>query len=396
MVSSIVKEKIEQAIKILNEKNVDTWITFVRESSTTRDPILDMIAGINFTWHTALIINKDGDTTAIVGSIETDNLKNSPYKIVIGYLQSIREPLNDYLKKKNPEKIAINFSKNSVLSDGLTHGMYLLLLDFLKGSGFENKLITSEEIISTLRGRKSPAELSLMREAVKETLRIFNEVSNYIRPGVSEIEIADFIKALAKVDGYEMAWDEDHCPAVFTGPDTQGAHSGPTERKVEKGHLVNIDFGIKYNGYCSDLQRTWYVLKDGEDKAPVEVELGFNVVRDAIQKVADNLKPGVMGCEMDDIARNFITKSGYEEFPHGLGHQVGKNVHDGGGGLLPRWERYGNAPYMKVEESQVYTIEPRLKVDGYGTATIEEEVFVTKDGCEFISKPQKELILIRG
>src|SRR5690606_14748183 len=115
------------------------------------------------------------------------------------------------------------------LSDGLTHGMYLLLLDFLKGSGFENKLITSEEIISTLRGRKSPAELSLMREAVKETLRIFNEVSNYIRPGVSEIEIADFIKALAKVDGYEMAWDEDHCPAVFTGPDTQGAHSGPTE-----------------------------------------------------------------------------------------------------------------------------------------------------------------------
>jgi len=396
MVSSIVKEKIEQAIKILNEKNVDTWITFVRESSTTRDPILDMIAGINFTWHTALIINKDGDTTAIVGSIETDNLKNSPYKNVIGYLQSIREPLNDYLKKKNPEKIAINFSKNSVLSDGLTHGMYLLLLDFLKGSGFENKLITSEEIISTLRGRKSPAELSLMREAVKETLRIFNEVSNYIRPGVSEIEIADFIKALAKVDGYEMAWDEDHCPAVFTGPDTQGAHSGPTERKVEKGHLVNIDFGIKYNGYCSDLQRTWYVLKDGEDKAPVEVELGFNVVRDAIQKVADNLKPGVMGCEMDDIARNFITKSGYEEFPHGLGHQVGKNVHDGGGGLLPRWERYGNAPYMKVEESQVYTIEPRLKVDGYGTATIEEEVFVTKDGCEFISKPQKELILIRG
>jgi Xaa-Pro aminopeptidase len=99
---------------------------------------------------------------------------------------------------------------------------------------------------------------------------------------------------------------------------------------------------------------------------------------------------------MDDIARNFITKSGYEDFPHGLGHQVGRNVHDGGGGLLPRWERYGNSPFMIVEESQVYTIEPRLKVDGYGTATIEEEVFITKEGCEFISKPQKELLLIRG
>ena len=397
MSSSLIKEKINQAVKILNEKDADMWLTFVRESSTANDPILEMIAGINFTWQSTLVINKDGDTTAIVGSIEIDNLKTSDhYKNIIGYVQSIRESLVEYLKQKNPKKIAINYSKNSVLSDGLTHGMFLILQDYLKGSGFEDKLISSEEIISSLRGRKSPAELSTMREAVKETLRIFDEAGSFIRPGVSEIEVAEFIKALAKVDGYELAWDEDHCPAVFTGPDTQGAHSGPTERKVEKGHLVNIDFGIKYNGYCSDLQRTWYVLKDDEDKAPGDVELGFSVIRDAIQKVADNLKPGVQGCEMDDIARNFITKSGYEDFPHGLGHQVGRNVHDGGGGLLPRWERYGNSPFLIVEESQVYTIEPRLKVDGYGTATIEEEVFVTKEGCEFISKPQKELLLIRG
>jgi Xaa-Pro aminopeptidase len=158
---------------------------------------------------------------------------------------------------------------------------------------------------------------------------------------------------------------------------------------------VNIDFGIKYNGYCSDLQRTWYVLKDDEEKAPTDVEIGFYVVRNAIQKVVDKLKPGVQGCEMDDIARNYIVKSGYEEFPHGLGHQVGKNVHDGGCGLLPRWERYGNAPFMKVEELQVYTIEPRLRVEGHGIATLEEEVFITKDGCEFLSKPQKELIYIK-
>ena len=394
---SLIKEKIDQAVKIMNEKDVDMWLTFIRESSTAKDPILEMIAGINFTWQSALIINRDGDTTAIIGSIEIDNLKHLDlYKNIAGYVQSIREPLTEYLKKKNPQKIAINYSKNSVLADGLTHGMFLILQDYIKEINFENRVTSSEEIISSLRGRKSPAEISIMRDAVKETLRIFDEAGNFIRPGVSETEIADFIKALTKVDGYELAWDEDHCPAVFTGPETQGAHSGPTERKVEKGHLVNIDFGIKYNGYCSDLQRTWYILKDDEDKAPVDVEIGFSVIRDAIQKVADHLKPGVQGCEMDDLARNFIVKSGYEDFPHGLGHQVGRNVHDGGGGLLPRWERYGNSPFMKVEESQVYTIEPRLKVDGFGTATIEEEVFVTKEGCEFLSKPQKELMLIRG
>lgn len=396
MPGKLLKEKTEQAVKILNEKNTDMWITFVRESTTTIDPILEMITGVNCTWQSAFIFTSDGEATAIVGSAEMDNLKSlGIYNNLVGYLQSIREPLVEYIKSKNPREIAINYSKSSVLADGITHGMYLILQDYLKGTGFENKLISSEEIISSLRGKKSNTELSIMREAVKETLRIFDEVSNFIKPGVSEIEIADFIRALTTIDGFGLAWDKDHCPAVFTGPDTQGPHSGPTDKKVEKGHLVNIDFGIKYNNYCSDLQRTWYVLRDNEDKAPPEVEKGFNVIRDAIQKVVDKLKPGVQGCEMDDIARSYIIEQGYEEYPHGLGHQVGRNVHDGGTGLLPRWERYGNSPYMKVEESQVFTIEPRLKVNGYGTATIEEEVFITREGCEFISKPQKELMLIR-
>jgi Xaa-Pro aminopeptidase len=396
MPAQLLKEKIEQAVKILNEKNVDMWLTFVRESSVTVDPVLEMIAGMNFTWQSALIITKDGDTTAIVGSLEEENIKQTGlYENVIGYVQSIREPFLNYIKEKKPSKIAVNFSKSSALADGLTLGLYLQLLDYLKDTRYEDKLISSEEIVSSLRGRKTPVELSIMREAVKETLKILDEAGNFIKPGKTEIEIAEYIRALAKVEGYDLAWDEDHCPAVFTGPEIRSAHSGPTGNTVEKGHLVNVDFGIKYNGYCSDLQRTWYVLSDGEETAPTEVQIGFYVIRDAIQKVADNLRPNVQGCAMDDIARKYIVKSGYEEFPHGLGHQVGRSVHDGGAGLLPRWERYGELPYLKVEESQVYTIEPRLKVEGYGVATIEEEVFITKEGCEFLSKPQKELMYIK-
>lgn len=396
MPTGILKEKIQQAIQILKEKNIDMWMTFVKESSTITDPMLDFIAGANFTWHSAFIINKDGHTTAIVGSMEAEKVRGDLYQNVIGYLQSVKEPLLSYLKAQNPEKIALNYSKNSVLADGLTHGLFITLQDYLKEIGFVNKFISSEEIVSSLRGRKSATELSLMKQAIVETLKMFNATTKFIRPGRTEIEIANFLKKLVKEKGYELAWEEEHCPAVFTGPDTQSAHSGPTDRKVQKGHLVNIDFGIKYKGYCSDLQRTWYVLKDGEDKAPEEVQKGFIVIRDAIQKVADNLKPGVVGCEMDDIARNYVIDNGYDEFPHGLGHQVGRNVHDGGAGLLPRWERYGNTPYMKVEEGQIFTIEPRLKVEGYGTSTLEEEVMITKDGSEFISEPQKELMLIKG
>ena len=393
----IFKEKIVQAISILEEKDIDMWVTFVRESSINHDSVMDMIVGVNSTWQAAFIINKDGDTTAIVGDMEEENFKQTGlYKNIVGYLKSIREPFIEYLKKKDPKKIAINYSKNSVLADGLTYGMYQILLDHLKGTGFVERLISSEEVISALRGRKSSTEMNIMREAVDETIKIFNQVTGFLKPGMTEIEVAEFVRKITTEKGFEFAWEETHCPAVFAGPNPSGPHMGPSDKKIKKGTLVNMDFGILFKGYCADLQRTWYILNDGEEKAPEPVQKGFEVIRDAIQKVADELKPGVKGVDMDSIARSYIVENGYPEYPHGLGHQVGKTVHDGVAGLFPSWERYGNAPFMDLEEGQVFTIEPRLPVEGFGVSTLEEEVYLTKDGCEFISKPQKELILIKS
>jgi len=393
----IFKEKIVQAISILEEKDIDMWVTFVRESSINHDSVMDMIVGVNSTWQAAFIINKDGDTTAIVGDMEEENFKQTGlYKNIVGYLKSIREPFIEYLKKKDPKKIAINYSKNSVLADGLTYGMYQILLDHLKGTGFVERLISSEEVISALRGRKSSTEMNIMREAVDETINIFNQVTGFLKPGMTEIEVAEFVRKITTEKGFEFAWEETHCPAVFAGPNPSGPHMGPSNKKIKKGTLVNMDFGILFKGYCADLQRTWYILNDGEEKAPEPVQKGFEVIRDAIQKVADELKPGVKGVDMDSIARSYIIENGYPEYPHGLGHQVGKTVHDGVAGLFPSWERYGNAPFMDLEEGQVFTIEPRLPVEGFGVSTLEEEVYLTKDGCEFISKPQKELILIKS
>lgn len=393
----IFKEKIDQAISILEEKDIDMWVTFVRESSINHDAALDMIVGVNSTWQAAFIINKDGDATAIIGDMEEENFKKTGlYKNIIGYLKSIREPFVEYLKKKDPKKIAINYSKNSVLADGLTYGMYQILLDHLEGTGFSERLISSEEIISALRGRKSSTEMNIMKEAVDETLKIFDQVTGFLKPGMTEIEVADFVRKLTVEKGFEYGWEETHCPAVFAGPNPNGPHMGPSDKKIEKGTLVNMDFGILFKGYCSDLQRTWYILNDGEEKAPEPVQKGFEVIRDAIQKVANKLKPGVKGVDMDSIARSYIIENGYPEYPHGLGHQVGKTVHDGVAGLFPSWERYGNSPFMDLEEGQVFTIEPRLPVEGFGVSTLEEEIYLTKDGCEFISKPQKELILIKS
>jgi len=185
------------------------------------------------------------------------------------------------------------------------------------------------------------------------------------------------------------------CPSVFTGPDTAGAHFGPTNRRTEHGHIINMDFGVRKDDYCSDLQRTWYFLPAGETEPPELVQRGFAAIRDAIQKAAQALKPGVEGWTVDKIARDYIVAQGFEEFQHALGHQVGRLAHDGGGVLCPVWERYGDNPFKKVEAGQVYTLEPRLPVPGHGVITMEEIVLVTPVGAEFLSHPQTELWLVQ-
>jgi Xaa-Pro aminopeptidase len=396
MSKEIILEKIDQAVKILQEKNIDMWMTYVRETGNIKDPMLDMVVGTNATWQSAFIITKNGDTHAIVGSLELENMKmTGTYKKISGYLKSIKEKLVEVLDMYKPSKIAINFSRNSTLADGLTYGLYLELLDHLKDTKHAHSLISSEDIVAALRGRKSAIELNNIKEAIKETLVIFDEVTKYLKPGITEKQVAAYVKDIVKSKGYELAWDEAYCPSVFSGPDTAGAHAGPTDRYIQYGHVINMDFGIKINGYCSDLQRTWYVLHPHEDKAPDVVQKGFDVIRDSITKSAKEIKPGKKGFEIDEIARNYIQISGYEEFPHGLGHQVGRVCHDGGCLLGPKWERYGNLPTLEIEEGNIFTIEPRLTIENYGIATIEEMVVVTKDGCEFISERQKELYLIR-
>ncbi|MCZ7556968.1 MAG: Xaa-Pro peptidase family protein [Bacteroidia bacterium] len=391
----MIKEKIAQAIDILREKRIDMWLTFVRESASMPDPALDVVVGQHATWQTAWIITREGETICIAGSLDVASIeKNGLYTTVIPYVQGIREPLLEVLRTRKPKKIAINYSTDSVMADGLTHGMFLLLQNMLRDTPYASRLVPSQDVLSALRGRKTSAEIRSIRKAIKQTLEIYDMVTGFLAPGKSEKDVADFILAEVARRGLALAWDRDHCPAVFTGPEHAGAHFGPTKRKIRPGHVVNLDFGVKVDGYCSDLQRTWYVRKKGETTAPTEVQRGFTVIRDSIRLAADAIRPGVVSWKVDDTARSFIVANGYPEYPHALGHQVGRAAHDGGVGLLPRWERYGDLPYGKIEAGQVFTIEPRLPVEGYGVATIEEIVWVTENGVEFLSKPQREIFLV--
>ena len=393
----LIKEKVEQAKKLLTEFNTDCWITFVRESAINGDPSLNFLVPADLTWHSAIIISKDGKAHAIVGKYDQKTVEETgAYNSVVGFVEGIKEPFQSYMKKLNPKSIALNYSEGSEIADGITHGMFLTIFNMLKEIGLEDRIVPAEKIVSALRGRKSDSEIDNIKSAIKVTEEIFDKVTGFIKPGKTEKEIAAFIKSEVEKRNLEYAWEPAVCPAVFTGPETAGAHYAPTDKKIERGHVLNMDFGVKWNGYCSDMQRTFYILKDDETEAPEDVMKGFNTIVDAIESAKQAIKPGVIAKEIDAIARNIVVKNGYEEFPHGLGHQVGRFSHDGTALLGPPWEKYAQKPFLPLEEGMVFTIEPRLDVPGRGTATIEEMVVVTKNGADWLSHPQKEIILIKS
>lgn len=395
MKTTLIKEKTAQAVKILQETGIDCWITFTRESEICGDPTLVFLAPSHVTWPSAFIISANGRKKAIVGLYDKKAIEEvGAYDSVEAFVTGLKQPFQDYLKELNPARIAINFSRTSEICDGLTHGLYLTLYDYLKEIGLENRLESAEKIISALRERKSPAEIEAIRRAISATEEIFELVKGFIRVGKTEKQIAEFMLAEVRKRGLTTAWGESTCPAVFTGPDTAQAHYSPTDRKVEPGHILNMDFGVKVDGYCSDMQRTFYVMDKGENKVPAEVEKGFETIVRAIEEARKAMKPGVRGVDIDAIARKVVTEAGYQEFPHALGHQVGRFAHDGTALLGPAWEKYAEKPYQRLEPGMVFTLEPRLTVPGRGVVTIEEMVIVTEKGAEFLSTPQKELIIV--
>jgi Xaa-Pro aminopeptidase len=391
---NIIQEKVSQAQAILDEKNVDLWLTFVRETSAAGDPVLPMIYGGDLTWHSALMIPRRGQPVAIVGRYEVEAAQRiSVYPQVIGYDQSIRPALLEALEQLNPASIAINTSVNDVHADGLTHGMYETLLRYLEGTPYAGRLISAEQIIAAVRGRKTPEEVRRIRAAVQTTAEIYAETFKFMQVGMTEKQVGEFMWAQMDSRIVSEAWQRESCPAVNAGPDSAVGHAGPTELTIQPGQIIHFDFGVKQDGYCSDIQRLVYILGPGENEPPAPVQRGFDTIVRAIQEAAKAMKPGVLGKDIDAIARGIVTAAGYPEYRYATGHQLGRTAHDGAGLLGPLWERYGETPNYPLEAGHVYTVEPGLAVPGYGYIGLEEDVLVTEDGAEFLGEPQVRLIV---
>ncbi len=394
----IVREKIDQAISILDEKNIDAWLIFVRETRQVSDPTLELILGLDVTWQTAFIFTRTGRRIAIAGRFDVDNIVGvGGYDEVLGYDQSIRPLLAETLRLLDPKTIAINYSESDPAADGLTHGMWQLLFRYLGDTPYTARMISSEPIVAALRGRKTAAEVERIKNAIRTTEEIAKELHQHLRPGLSEADVAAFIHRKFEERGVEPAWEPEYCPIVAIGPEARFGHSIPSDdRRLEHGQTLVIDVGVKQDGYVSDIQRCWYLLEKGETSPPVEVQKAFDAVLGAIRAAEKALKPGVPGWEVDRAARTYLTDAGYPEYQHATGHQIGRTVHDGAAVLGPKWERYGDSVYIEAEEGNVFTLELGVTVEGRGYIGLEEDVIVRRDGVEYLTTPQREILLVQA
>ena len=381
----IVKEKHKLIPKIMKEKDIDCWLIFARETSVNPDPVMNQVIGGDVVWKSSFVFAFEGEKftkTAIVGDFDAlAEERKGIWDVVIPYKEGISALMKELFQKIKPSKIALNYSEDDVVSDGLSHGMFLKLTSIL--SDKKDLFISAAPLIQAIRGRKTKTEIELVTKACELTEEINHKMTKLIKTGMNETEIQNLFHNEMDKHSVVEAWQRVSCPAIDAGPDKEYGHVGPLPNsKTKKGHILHNDFGVNLSGYCSDLQRIWFF--GSEDEIPEELKYAFKTVHGAITKAAEYIKPGVTGFSVDKVARDYVKSQGYEEYAHALGHQLGTNAHDGGVLLGPLWERYGDIPKGIVEEGNIFTLELYVKTKNYGMVSLEEDIVVTKDGCRFL------------
>jgi Xaa-Pro aminopeptidase len=395
MLKPIIQEKLNQAASLLKEQSIDCWITFVRETSAVHDPALDLLLGFGLTWDSAIIITRNGKKIAIAGRFDANNIRElEAYDEVIAYDQGIADILREHVSQINPSNIALNYSLSDPGSDGLTFGMYARLTQILSGTPYVTNLVSAENIVRRLRERKTSSEIARIKAATQLTEQVYAELFAQPLRGLSEIQIHALAGEIVTRHSSEFGWDRVDNPIVNAGPNSAIGHGIPSDLTLEPGQLLHLDMGLREDGYCSDLQRMAYVRREGEEGVPPEVTRAWQACWAALEAGRAALKPGAKCWQVDAAAREELVRQGYPEYMHAFGHHVGRNAHDGGSVLGPRWERYADLPNKPVEADNVFALELGTMVEGIGYVGIEETALVTASDAEYLSTPQQSIVLI--
>lgn len=240
------------------------------------------------------------------------------------------------------------------------------------------KLIPNAEFVNisgaNLRAIKTKEEGQKLKAAAQLALKALENITPFVKPGVTEIEVANKLVNEMRILGAEK---ESFDPIVASGSNGALPHAHPTNKKIQEGELVTIDFGCILNGYCSDITRT---LKIGKIKDEKLNEI-YEVVKEAQSRGVKAIKPGVTTVEVDKVCRDYITEKGYGKyFVHSTGHGLGIEVHEKPN-VTPRKEFD-----TVLEPGMVITVEPGIYIEGFGGVRIEDDILVTETGYENLSR----------
>ncbi len=390
------QEKLPIIYEAMAKNDADAWVIVGRETIMKSEPVLPVLGDMSFIIATTLVFTRDR-CIAVVSPLDVE-----AYKTIDGvdevweYPGTMEDTVFEVLSRLKPRRLALDTCSSDASADGLTVGMYRRLQRVLDRLESPPEIISAFPILSEVRGRKTPSQIELIRDCAVQADKYLRSLPEVCHEGMTSLEVFNYLQETAYKDGYTMSWAASQCPSVACDPNVPQGHSGLTDTPLVKGCTINIDYGVRKNGYCSDLQRMYYVLKDDEDDAPEEVKRAFYLVRDAIDAARRFMRPGVTGFQVDQVARHMIVDEGFDSWNAALGHQVGHDTHDGGTILANRRPRYNRTELIDtpLQVGNVFTIEPGVEIP-QGRVGIEEDVVITENGTEFLCPRQEELILIR-
>lgn len=255
--------------------------------------------------------------------------------------------------------------------------MRLMEMWRLKEAGVE--VAPGDDILTALRMRKDARELASMREAAARTDSVLQAFLPEMQPGRTEKQLAARLRsALMEASGEDVSFS----PILVAGPNSALPHGGPSDRALQTGDLVTIDCGIFYDGYVSDITRTFAV--GGLEPELLRV---YETVRAANQAGREACKPGATAESVDRAARAVIRDAGYGEFfTHRTGHGIGLEVHE------PPYIVEGNGTVL--EPGMTFTVEPGVYLPGRGGVRIEDDVAITEKGVEVLTAFPRHLLVV--
>ncbi|PAV29093.1 Xaa-Pro dipeptidase [Virgibacillus profundi] len=286
---------------------------------------------------------------------------------VVEHKQLIENEIREQLKDMNIKRLG--FEK-----DHITYSLFEQYRNV-----FEVELIPVSGIIEELRLIKTSEELRVMRKAAMIADDAFEHIQGYIKPGVREIDVSNELEFFMRKQG---AVSSSFDIIVASGFRSALPHGVASDKKIQSGELVTLDYGALYEGYCSDITRTFAVGEINDELRKI-----YDTVLEAQLRGVAGIKPGITGKEADAITRDYITEAGYGDyFGHSTGHGLGLEVHEGPG-LSFRSNK-------RLEAGMVVTVEPGIYVPEIGGCRIEDDILVTETGNEKLTFAPKGLITL--